>query len=309
MTNTLCMTNILPMVENTPPHAAFAARLTEQMKARNVSITDLMKIASCTYEMARRYTLGTAKPRDKRLEAIAGALNVSASYLSFGDTAEDIAPSNSYPKIEEKSIGYHSNNSLGLVDIDNDAWLDEFWYTDGKKKESDDDNQDPKSKNQESNAVDSRLTAVEWESSSQDKAEFITVPLIDIELSAGNGTPAIVEIEQYELPFRRYTLNKQGVSPSAARVARVIGNSMSPLLNDGDVVGIDTSKTKVIDGDTFAIRDGDLLRVKVLIERPDGGLLIRSFNKDDYPDELLTKEQRQERVVVIGRVWWSSKLW
>lgn len=56
---------------------------------------------------------------------------------------------------------------------------------------------------------------------------------------------------------------------------------MSPQLNDGDVVGIDTSKTKVIDSDTYAIRDGDLLRVKILIERSDGGLLIRSFNRDE----------------------------
>ncbi len=161
----------------------------------------------------------------------------------------------------------------------------------------------------EPNAVESKLVAVEWESSNQDKDEFITVPLIDVELSAGNGVPAIVEVEQYELPFRRYTLNKQGVSPNCAKVARVVGRSMSPVLNDGDVVGIDTSKTKIVDGDTYAIRDGELLRVKVLIERHDGGLLIRSFNNEEFPDEVLTKEQRQERVTVLGRVWWSSKLW
>lgn len=161
----------------------------------------------------------------------------------------------------------------------------------------------------ESNAVESKLIPVEWETIDQDKEEYLTVPLIDVEFSAGNGTPSIVEVEQYELPFRRYTLQKQGVSPSCARVARVIGNSMSPLLNDGDAVGIDTSKIKVTDGDTYAIRDGDLLRVKILIERPDGGLLIRSFNREDYPDEVLTKEQRQDRVTVLGRVWWSSKLW
>ncbi len=161
----------------------------------------------------------------------------------------------------------------------------------------------------ESNAVESKLVPVEWESIAQNKDEYVTVPLIDVELSAGNGSPSIVEVEQYELPFRRYTLNKQGVSPTSAKVARVTGNSMSPLLNDGDVVGLDTSKTKVIDGDTYAIRDGDLLRVKILIERSDGGLLIRSFNREDYPDEILNKEQRQDRVTVIGRVWWSSKLW
>lgn len=116
-------------------------------------------------------------------------------------------------------------------------------------------------------------------------------------------------MEKYELPFRRYTLNKQGVSPNCIKVARVVGRSMSPVLNDGDVVGIDTSKTKIVDGDTYAIRDGELLRVKMLIERHDGGLLIRSFNNEEFPDEILTQDQRLERVTVLGRVWWSSKLW
>ncbi len=249
MTDTLCTTTMLPMVENNAPYAEFANRLNSYLKERDISITQLMQIAQCTYEMARRYTLGRAKPRDARLSLICDYLNITEAELTYGVNSGS------------------------------------------------------------SNAVESKLIPVEWESIDQDKEEYLTVPLIDVEFSAGNGTPSIVEVEQYELPFRRYTLQKQGVSPSCARVARVIGNSMSPLLNDGDAVGIDTSKIKVTDGDTYAIRDGDLLRVKILIERPDGGLLIRSFNREDYPDEVLTKEQRQDRVTVLGRVWWSSKLW
>ena len=254
MTDTLCTTTMLPMVENNAPYADFANRLNSYMKLRNISVTQLMHIAKCTYEMARRYTLGRAKPRDARLSLICDALGVTESELNYG------VPTNLEPTPDQ-------------------------------------------------NAVESKLVAVEWESSSQDKNEFITVPLIDVELSAGDGTTAIVEIEKYELPFRRYTLNKQGVSPNCIKVARVVGRSMSPVLNDGDVVGIDTSKTKIVDGDTYAIRDGELLRVKMLIERHDGGLTIRSFNNEEFPDEILTKEQRHERVTVLGRVWWSSKLW
>lgn len=141
----------------------------------------------------------------------------------------------------------------------------------------------------------------------QDKNEYVTVPLIGVELFAGNGAPSIVDVEKYEQPFRRYTLNKQGVSPTCAKVARQ--EQHEPVAKDGDLVGIDTSKTKVIDSDTYAIRDGDLLRVKILIERSDGGLLIRSFNRDNYPDEVLNREDRQDSVTMLGRVWWSSKLW
>ncbi|MFG4070688.1 helix-turn-helix transcriptional regulator, partial [Escherichia coli] len=48
---------------------------------------------------------------------------------------------------------------------------------------------------------------------------------------------------------------------------------------------------------------------KILINLPDGGLILRSFNKDEYPDEILTFEDRRARIHVIGRVFWSSRTW
>lgn len=83
-----------------------------------------------------------------------------------------------------------------------------------------------------------------------------------------------------------------------------------PVLNNGDHVAVDIAQTNPIrDGDLYAVRDGVLLRVKVLINQPDGGLIIRSFNKDEYPDEILTFNERRARIHVIGRVFWSSRSW
>jgi len=243
---------MLLMVEKDVMHAEFAERLNGLLSKKGAAIKDLMAVADVTYEMARRYTKGTARPRESKIGVIAQWLGCTEAFLAYGTP---------------------SQNPHGQ------------------------------------NAIDSKLVTVEWDELDQDSDEFYTVPLLDIELSAGNGSSVIIEAEQYRLPFRRYTLKKQGIDPAAARVVRVTGNSMVPILSDGDAVGVDTNRTKVIDGDTYAIRDGDLLRVKILIERPDGGIIIRSFNRDDYPDEILTKEARQERITIIGRVWWSSKLW
>ena len=63
---------------------------------------------------------------------------------------------------------------------------------------------------------------------------------------------------------------------NAARIIRISGSSMEPRLQDGDVVGINTDDTRIREGKTYAIRHGNLLRVKVLIEQPDGGVIIRS---------------------------------
>ncbi len=57
------------------------------------------------------------------------------------------------------------------------------------------------------------------------------------------------------------------------------------------------------------IRHGDLLRVKYLIEQPDGGVVIRSMNREEFKDEVLTLQQRKEQLVVLGRVFWSSSTW
>jgi len=141
-------------------------------------------------------------------------------------------------------------------------------------------------------------------------ADFVDIPVLDIELAAGCGANAeVVESEEYTYPFRRDELRKYGVSASNARIVKIIGNSLYPVLNSGDLVAIDISNKKIKDGDLYAIRDGVLLRVKILVYRPDGGLIIRSFNKDEYPDEQVPRSESVVRVHVIGRVFWSSRSW
>lgn len=151
----------------------------------------------------------------------------------------------------------------------------------------------------------------EWEDVSYNADnEFVDIPVLDIELSAGGGANAeVIESEEYTYPFRRDELRKHGVSASNARIVTIIGNSLYPVLNSGDKVAVDISKKDIKDGDLYAIRDGVLLRVKILVYRPDGGIIIRSFNRDEYPDEQLPRNEAAARVHVIGRVFWSSRSW
>lgn len=72
------------MIEKTNPHSDFAVRLNKLMKNNNFTINDLKNVSKVTYEMARRYTLGTAKPRDQKMIKIANWLSVSPAYLDYG---------------------------------------------------------------------------------------------------------------------------------------------------------------------------------------------------------------------------------
>ncbi|OIK52056.1 Cro/Cl family transcriptional regulator [Proteus mirabilis] len=160
------------------------------------------------------------------------------------------------------------------------------------------------------NGAKTDFNVKEWEEIEQHQDDFIGIPVLDIELSAGCGANAeLIEQEEYTYPFRRDELRRYNVNARNARIVKIIGNSLYPVLNSGDLVAIDTSKRDIRDGDLYAIRDGVLLRVKILVYQSDGGVIIKSFNKDEYPDERLNKNEMAARVHIIGRVFWSSRSW
>ena len=82
MTSVCDASNLLPMVEE-QKYPDFAKRLNELMTNKGISVTQLKSLVGVTYEMARRYTIGAAKPRASVMNKLALALGVSASYLDM----------------------------------------------------------------------------------------------------------------------------------------------------------------------------------------------------------------------------------
>jgi phage repressor protein C with HTH and peptisase S24 domain len=165
---------------------------------------------------------------------------------------------------------------------------------------------------QKSNTPDSNaeyLGAIEpWDSKTPLDIDEVEVPFyMEVELSAGNGSVIQLETNGPKLRFSKSTLKRQGVSIDHAACVRVSGNSMEPVIPDGATVGVDTAYTNIVDGEMYAIDWAGELYVKVLMRRPGGGIRIRSFNVDEYPDENLSPEEAQS-VRVIGRVFWYSVL-
>ena len=147
-----------------------------------------------------------------------------------------------------------------------------------------------------------------WDSKTPLNEDEVEVPFyMEVELSAGIGSVIQLETSGPKLRFSRSSLRKHGVDYNAAACVKVSGNSMEPVIPDGATVGIDTANTTIKDGDMYAIDWAGALFVKTLTRRPGGGLRIRSFNMDEYPDENLTPEETQQ-VRVIGRVFWYSVL-
>jgi phage repressor protein C with HTH and peptisase S24 domain len=147
-----------------------------------------------------------------------------------------------------------------------------------------------------------------WGSNSPLGDDEVEIPFyMEVELAAGAGTLDCREYQGPKLRFAKSTLKRQGVNSDHAACVKVNGNSMEPVLPNGSTVGVDTAHTEIVDGKMYAINHDGMLRVKMLYKLPGGGLRLRSYNLDEYPDERLDADQLKQ-VKVIGKVFWYSVL-
>jgi len=144
-----------------------------------------------------------------------------------------------------------------------------------------------------------------WDSDTPISSDEVAIPFFrEVKLSAGNGSTEVQENHGCKLRFAKSTLKKKGVSIDHAYCVAVKGNSMEPVLPDGCTVGIDTSKTEVINGDWYAIDHLGELKVKLIYTQTGGGYRLRSFNREEYPDEPASEDS----IKILGRVFWWSGL-
>ena len=149
-----------------------------------------------------------------------------------------------------------------------------------------------------------------WDDETPLDEDEVEVPLLkEVELSAGNGREASQSHAKTTIRFGARSLRSKGVDPQNAVCVTVTGNSMEPVLPNGSTAGVDRGRTTIKDGEMYALLHNDQLRVKVLYNLPSGGIRMRSFNRDEYPDEEYSPDRvRTENVQVYGRIFWYSVL-
>lgn len=137
----------------------------------------------------------------------------------------------------------------------------------------------------------------------------VEIPYFD-EIQIAAGTVAIPTVSRpSKNQVREGWSARVGVDPKHSVCVNVSGNSMEPLIADGAIIGVDLSAHTIIDGEIYALKHDDMLRVKFVYRLPGGGIRLRSFNRDEYPDEEYTKDQmRENNLSIMGWVFWWSVL-
>ena len=147
-----------------------------------------------------------------------------------------------------------------------------------------------------------------WDDETPLEDDEVYVPFLhEVELAAGSGRFAIEESANSRLRFNKNDLRHNGVQFSNAKCVKVNGNSMLPVLRDGATVGVNVGKNSlsdIVDGEMYAINHNGQMRVKQVYRIPIG-VRLRSFNRDEHPDEDYTFQQIQEQhISLLGHVFW-----
>lgn len=112
-------------------------------------------------------------------------------------------------------------------------------------------------------------------------------------------SPQIVDVLA---PGTNWLIHALGVQPEDLLLMKVIGDSMSPWVQDGDLVFVDTSFKGTINGGVLALRYADgTMTVRRIFRNPDGTLLAKCDTENSEP-ELLDINNEDMYPLVVGRV-------
>jgi len=130
--------------------------------------------------------------------------------------------------------------------------------------------------------------------------DWVEVPRLSLEASAGPGATAAEEIPFDAFRFSRRWLRENGLDAGQLSAIRVMGDSMDPLLRDGDEILVDRTPRAFREG-VHVIRLGEALHVKLLQAVPPARLRLVSQNQAYEPVEVAMSD-----VDVVGRVVWKG---
>lgn len=134
-------------------------------------------------------------------------------------------------------------------------------------------------------------------------AEYELVKKVVAKAGAGSSLITSGEIDGL-YAFRSDFFGKNNLQAKKCILLEVLGDSMRPTLENGDLILVDTKDRGIQDGRIYLVAVNEELLVKRIFRAPTG-ILLRSDNKD-FP-EMPVLSADTSNCVVHGRVRWVGK--
>lgn len=132
---------------------------------------------------------------------------------------------------------------------------------------------------------------------------FNAIPLFSTALGLGWRTPPLNEMTENApiIVHKSVLAGKRG--PFIA--ARVVGDSMRPILESGDIVIIATEEKKILPGKIYAVRLDGELAVKKVSQLDKDTLIYSSFNEQEPLVKVNTKVEKHPIIGMVVGGWKS----
>ena len=132
------------------------------------------------------------------------------------------------------------------------------------------------------------------------RGEWVDVPRLAVGASAGPGALPDAEVPFDAFRFSARWLREQGLEGAQLSAITVEGDSMEPLLRDGDEILVDRAPRAFRDG-VHVVRLGETVMVKRVASQGAGRFALLSQNLAYPPVEVAAED-----LEIIGRVVWKG---
>lgn len=142
-----------------------------------------------------------------------------------------------------------------------------------------------------------------------DFSEYAFIPRALAKPAAGGGSLETSGETEGALAFRREWIGrKTRTSPERLRVMTVVGDSMSPTIEDGDIVLVDegVKVEELREGRVYVIRKGENIYVKRFRQGIDKYLFMGD-NRDRAEKDVIVEMDDCDDFAIIGRALWAGK--
>jgi len=135
---------------------------------------------------------------------------------------------------------------------------------------------------------------------------FVLIPRYDVRAAAGAGSLVEDHTLIGSVAFSREWLHRAlRANPADLLVIEAKGDSMTGMVEDGDIMLIDTSEPKVRGSGIYVFLVDGLLLVKHLRIRVDGALELTGTGEEALHPEVISRDDL-DRVTIIGRAIWRA---
>jgi phage repressor protein C with HTH and peptisase S24 domain len=134
-----------------------------------------------------------------------------------------------------------------------------------------------------------------------ESSDYVYMPRNSVRSPVGRGTVQSRQIVDYVALKTEWLSRRIGIDPKSLILVEAVSDSMTPTIDEGDLVLVDLRDPRFRHDGIYVLRAGGDLSIKRIQRRPDGKLIIRSDNTAYEPTVVAA-----DSINVVGHAIWIA---